>query len=249
MLYLNIWRIISKMAKAFKRNDGRKVDEMRPMEAKLGVVKSAEGSAMFKAGKTIAIAAVRGPREVVPAHKQRADRGLLRCTYDLLSFSVNDRKRPGPSRRSSEIGMVIENALLPAMDLSDWPYTSVDLYVYITQADAGTRCAGINAAALALADAGIPMKELVSAVAVGKVDGQVIVDIDKHEEDQGEFPTDIPVAMMPNSGKVTLLQLDGKITKDELNSALKLAEKSCKEIQEVQKQAIRAKYVSKEESK
>ena len=159
------------MAKKFQRNDKRKIDEIRPMEAKVGVVPSAQGSAMFKMGKTIAIAAVRGPRQVVPAHRQKSDRGLLRCTYDLMSFSVNDRKRPGPSRRSSEISMVIENSLLPAMDLSKLPYTSVDLYVYITQADAGTRCVGINAASLALADAGIPMKELVSAVAVGKVDG------------------------------------------------------------------------------
>ncbi|MBT3395492.1 exosome complex exonuclease Rrp41 [archaeon] len=230
------------MAKKFQRNDKRKIDEIRPMEAKVGVVPSAEGSAMFKMGKTIAIAAVRGPRQVVPAHKQKSDRGLLRCTYDLMSFSVNDRKRPGPSRRSSEISMVIENSLLPAMDLSKLPYTSVDLYVYITQADAGTRCVGINAASLALADAGIPMKELVSAVAVGKVDGNVILDLDKFEEDQGEFPTDIPIAMMPKVGKITLLQLDGKVSQKELDEAMKLAEKGCKDAQEVMEEAFRVKY-------
>ncbi len=228
----------------FKRNDGRKVDEVRPMEAKVGVVPSADGSAMFKMGKTIGIAAVRGPRQVIPAHKQKASTGILNCIYDLMSFSVTERKRPGPSRRSSEIAMVTANSLLPSIDISKYNNTSVDLYVYITQADAGTRCVGINAAALALADAGIPMKELVSAVAVGKVDGEVIVDLDKYEEDQGEFPTDIPVAMMPESGKVTLLQLDGKVSKEELSLAMKYAEKSCKDIQEVQKQALKAKYDS-----
>jgi exosome complex component RRP41 len=229
----------------FKRNDGRKVDEVRPMEAKVGVIPSADGSAMFKMGKTIGIAAVRGPRQVIPAHKQKSNTGILNCVYDLMSFSVTERKRPGPSRRSSEIAMVTENSLLPSIDISKFKNTAVDLYVYITQADAGTRCVGINAAALALADAGIPMKELVSAVAVGKVDDNVIVDLDKYEEDQGEFPTDIPVAMMPESGKVTLLQLDGKVSKEELNLAMKYATKSCKDIQEIQKKALKDKYESK----
>ena len=137
-----------------KRKDGRKFDEMREMEAKLGVIKSADGSAMFRFGKTIALAAGRGPRELFPSFMQKSDKGVLRVTYDMMSFSVTERKRPGPSRRSTEISMVMEHALSSILDLSKVPYTGVDLYVYIIQADAGTRTAALNAAALALADAG-----------------------------------------------------------------------------------------------
>ncbi len=225
-----------------KRFDGRKFDEVRELEAKVGVVKRANGSAMFRMGKTIAIAAVYGPRELFPSFLQNPTKGRLNCVYDLLSFSVEDRKRPGPSRRSTEVSLVIRNSLEASVDLTKYPLTGVDIYVYITQADAGTRTAAINAASLALADAGIPMKDLVASVAVGKVSDKVCVDLDKEEEDHSEGATDMPVAIMPKSGKVTLLQLDGNMAQKEINEALKMAQKTCKEINKVQVKALKEKY-------
>ena len=56
---------------SFKRTDGRKVDEMRPIETKVGIIDNADGSAMFSSGKTIAIAAVYGPRKLHPQHQQK----------------------------------------------------------------------------------------------------------------------------------------------------------------------------------
>mgnify|MGYP006421378391 CR=1 FL=1 len=56
------------MTKAFKRNSGRKTDEIRPIEAKVGIVPNADGSAMFKSGNTVAIAAVYGPKKMHPQH-------------------------------------------------------------------------------------------------------------------------------------------------------------------------------------
>jgi exosome complex component RRP41 len=75
----------------FKRIDGRKLDELRPMTAKVGVVPNADGSAMFAFGKTVAIAAVYGPRQLHPQHQQDPSKAVLRCVYDLLSFSVSYR--------------------------------------------------------------------------------------------------------------------------------------------------------------
>ncbi len=226
---------------AFKRADGRKSNEIRPMKAKVGVVPNADGSAIFSFGKTIAIAAVYGPRQLHPQHMQNPATGILRCNYDLLSFSVYDRKRPGPSRRSQELSKVTQWALEPAIDLMEFPNTVVDVEVYIIQADAGTRTAGINAAALALAHAGIPMKNLVSSVAVGKLDKELIVDLDKNEEDfdEGEGPTDFPVAKLSNTNQYTLLQLDGKIQPDSISEVLKLADDACAEVYEVQKKALK----------
>lgn len=223
------------------RQDGRKLNEIRKMSAKVGIVPNADGSAMFAFGDTIAIAAVYGPRKLHPQHMQNPATGILRCNYDLMSFSVNDRKRPGPSRRSQELSKMTQWALLPALDLKDFHNTVVDVDIQIIQADAGTRTAGINAAALALAHAGIPMKNLVSSIAIGKLDKDLVVDVDKFEEDfeGGEGPTDFPVAKLSNTDKYTLLQLDGKIQPELVKDVIKLADAACAEIYEIQKKALK----------
>lgn len=225
-----------------KRFDGRKLDEIREMEAKVGIIKRAAGSAMFRTGKTVAIAAVYGPRELFPAFLQDPKKGKLKCVYDLLSFSVTERKRPGPSRRSNEVSMVTANALEPVLDLKKFSYTGLDVYIYITQADAGTRVAGINAASLALADAGIPMKDLISAIAVGKVSDKIVVDLDKEEEDHPDGATDLPMALSSRTGEITLLQLDGDMTQEEIKKALEMGKKACEEIKKVQVKALKTKY-------
>jgi exosome complex component RRP41 len=226
---------------AHKRPDGRKLDELRKMIAKVGVIPNADGSAIFAFGKTVAIAAVYGPRQLHPQHMQNPATGILRVNYDLLSFSVADRKKPGPSRRSQEISKMTEFALLPAIDLKDFPNTVVDVQIYIIQADAGTRTAGINAASMALAHAGIPMKNLICSVAIGKQDKQLIVDLDKEEEDfeEGEGATDFPVAKLANTDQFTLLQLDGKIQPSRIKEVLELANESCSVIYEAQKKALK----------
>jgi len=225
----------------FKRIDGRKVDEIRgPIKAKVGVVDNADGSAMYQQGKTIAIAAVYGPKKMHPQHQQDPERGTLRCNYNMISFSVTERIRPGTNRRSTEISKIMEWALGPVLMIDKYPNKVVDVHVNIIQADAGTRCAAINAAAMALAHAGIPMKNLVSSVAAGKMDKTIVVDLNKKEEDyeEGEGATDIPMTFTPD-GKLTHLQLDGKINKKQLMEAIELGKKACKEIYEVQKKALK----------
>lgn len=226
-----------------KREDGRKFDELRKISAKVDIIKRADGSAMFQIGDTIAIAAVYGPRELHPKFLQNPERAVLRCNYDMTSFSVTERKKPGPSRRSVEISLVTQKSLASVIDLELFPNTVIDVFIQIIQANAGTRCAGISAAAMALAHAGIPMKDMVAAVSVGKVGDKIVIDLDKDEEDFEEGATDIPIALTARNNEITLLQLDGEATKDELMQAIKLAKKGCKEIHEVQVQALKKIYM------
>ena len=158
-----------------------------------------------------------------------------------MSFSVSDRKKPGPNRRAQEISKVTEWALLPVLELKEFPNTVIDVQIYIIQADAGTRTAGINAASLALAHAGIPMKDLVCSVAVGKQDKELVVDLSKEEEDfeEGEGATDFPIAKMANKDAFTLVQMDGKMSPDLMAEALALATKACEKVYEVQKKALK----------
>ena len=230
------------MVEKFKRKN-RANDELRPMEAKAGVIPNAAGSAYFKIGKTIAYAAVYGPRSLYPKFKQDPEKGLLRCHYNMMPFSgTGNRVRPGQNRRAKEISMVTENALKPALSFEDFPNSVVDVFIEISAADAGTRCAGICAASIALADAGFSMKELVSAISVGKVNDTAIVDLDYEEEAWDGEVADIPIAMQPSTGEVSLLQMDGVISKEKLAEAISLAQDACKKINEVQKKALYEKY-------
>lgn len=225
-----------------KRSDGRKFDELRPIEAKVGVIPSADGSAMFKIGDTIAIASVRGPRELYPKFLKNSEKAILRCNYNMMSFSTNERVKPGPSRRSKEISMVTEKALSPFLDLKSFPGAAVDVFIELIQTDSGTRCAGICAASMALADAGIPMKDLVSAIAVGAIDNQIIVDLTKEEEDfEGEV-TDLPVAISGRNEEISLLQMDGSLKRELVVKALEIAKKACNQIYQIQKNALLEKY-------
>lgn len=225
-----------------RRFDGRKFDELRPVKMKVDVVPSADGSAVVEMGNTKVIASVFGPKPLHPKHLQNPEKGVLRCYYDMMSFSVPERKRPGPTRRSTEISMVMRNALASTLLLEEFPKAVVDVFVEVYEANAGTRCASITAASLALADAGVPMRDLVSAVAVGKVGGKIVLDLTKEEEDHPEGATDIPIAMVGRSGKITALQLDGAITKEELKKALELGKKGCSILYEMQRRALKAKY-------
>jgi len=224
----------------FKRPDGRKVNELRKITAKVGVVPNADGSAMFAFGDTVAIAAVYGPKKMHPQHSQNPEKGTLRCSYNMLSFSVTERIRPGPSRRSTEISKITEWALQPVVMIDDFPAQVVDVHINILQANASTRCAGINAAVMALAHAGIPMKSLVTSVSIGKLDKQLVVDLIKEEEDweEGEGPTDIPITLT-GDGKISHIQLDGKIGRKQLEEAIDLAKEAGKQIHEAQKRALK----------
>ena len=92
-----------------KRYDGRAHNETRPIEAKAGVVKNADGSGYFKIGDTIAYAAVYEPKEVYPRFLSNPKKGILRVHYNMMAFAgPGERNRPGPNRRAKEIGMVSE---------------------------------------------------------------------------------------------------------------------------------------------
>jgi exosome complex component RRP41 len=227
-----------------KRFDGRKFDEMRPIEIEVGILEQADGSARFQIGKTIAIAGVYGPMEMHPRRLRKPDRAVLKCKYNMLSFSVTDRKRMGPGRRDKEIGLVMNFALGKSIMLDDFPKMGIEVHTEIIQADSGTRCACICAASLALAHAGIPMRDIVSSIAVGEVGGSVVIDLTKKEEDHPDGATDIPIAYLQKDDELTLLQLDGKIKPANLSKAIALGIEGCKRISDLQKKALKKKYSS-----
>jgi len=228
------------------RLDGRKLDEIRPVKMEVGVLPNADGSAYLEQGKNKILVGVYGPKEAHPRHIAQQDRAVIQCRYHMAPFSVDERKSPAPSRRDVELSKVIREALEPAVFLEYYPKTSIQVYIEILQADGGTRCAGITAASLALADAGIPMRDLVVACAAGKAEGKLIVDLMDTEDKVGE--ADVPVAFMPNLNAITLLQMDGNLSVEEFENAINMALDGCKQLYILQKEALKSKYVTVEEA-
>jgi len=160
----------------------------------------------------------------------------------MAPFSTSERKSPAPSRREQELSKVIRESLEPAVLSEYYPRTTIDLFIEVLQSDGGSRCAGITAASLALADAGIPMRGLVAACAVGKIAGRVALDLFDTEDKQGE--ADLPVAIMPRSNVVTLIQMDGILTPEEFQTAFDMAVRTCHTIHEQQKAVLKQRYLS-----
>src|SRR6266487_3019964 len=227
-----------------KRSDGRIIDELREVRIKVGIIRNADGSALIEFGKNKIIAAVYGPREVHPKHMAQSDRCVIRCRYHMSPFSTDTRKSPAPSRRETEISKVIREALELALILEDYPRAAIDVFIEVLQADGGSRCAGITAASVALADAGINMRDMVSACAAGKVDDKIVIDINDTEDKEGK--ADMPVAYMPNLKKITLLQLDGILNEEQFNQCLDEAVKGCKIVYELQRKALMQRYFGNE---
>jgi len=225
-----------------KRLDGRGPEDIRPIKIEAGVLHRADGSCYLEWGGNKVLVAVYGPREAIPRHTQNPLRAVVKARYNMAAFSVEDRKRPGPDRRSREISKVISEALEKVILTEQFPRAAIDVNIEVLDAEAGTRCAGLTAAGVALADAGIPMIDIPVSCAAGKIAGHVAVDLGKEEDNCGD--ADLPVAISPRTGEILLLQMDGHLTLEEFNKAFDLAVKGCHTVSEIQKKAILDKYQS-----
>ncbi|MFB6190332.1 MAG: exosome complex exonuclease Rrp41 [Candidatus Nanohaloarchaea archaeon] len=219
-----------------KRVDGREPNEVRETSMEVGILDEADGSAMVETGNTRVVASVFGPQELHPKHLQESDRAVIKMRYNMAPFSVDDRMRPGPNRRAKEIGLVAKRALQPAVELENFPKAGIDISMEVIESDGGTRVTGINAAALALADAGIPMRGLVSACAAGVVDDTAVLDVNGKEDKEGN--ADIPIAVINGGDEITLLQMDGDIDSGMLDDCISLAKEGCDQLYEQQRKTL-----------
>ena len=221
------------------RLDGRSLNEMRPIKIQTGVVDRADGSAFIEWGANKIIVAVY-VREAYPKHAQNIDRAIVKARYNMSGYSVEERKRPGPDRRTMEISKVVSEALSSAIVLEKLPRAEIDVFIQVLEADAGTRIASLTASSVAVADAGVPMRDFVVGCTAGKADGKIVLDLSKDEDNFGQ--ADIPMAILPRTGKVVLLQLDGDVTEEEFNEATSMMMDAMPRISELQRNALMSRY-------
>lgn len=226
------------------RLDGRALDELRPIKIETNVLNRADGSAYLEWGGNKIMVAVYGPREAYPKHQQDINKAIVKARYNMAAFSVDERKRPGPDRRSVEISKVVSEALEAAIMVEQFPRAQIDVFIEVLQADAGTRIAGLTAASVAVAAAGIPMRDIVVGCTAGKADGQIVLDLSKEEDNFGE--ADVPMAVLSKSGKVVLLQMDGDLSIEEFDKATSMILEATKRVNQIQREALASRYSAEE---
>ncbi|KAI3888656.1 hypothetical protein MKX03_027234 [Papaver bracteatum] len=171
----------------------------------------------------------RRPTEVENRSEQLNDRALVSCEYSMANFSIGDRMRkPKGDRRSTEISLVIRQTLEACIMTNLMPRSQIDVFVQVLQADGGTRSACINAATLALADAGIPMRDLATSCSAGYLNSTPLLDLNYVEDSAGG--PDVSVGILSKMDKVTLLQMDAKLPMETFETVMQLAVDGCKEI-------------------
>ncbi|MGC8586071.1 MAG: exosome complex exonuclease Rrp41 [Candidatus Micrarchaeia archaeon] len=224
-----------------KRIDGRDFDELRKIRITASVLDNADGSAYIEWGNNKILAAVYGPKEVFPKHLADPTKAIVKCRYSMAPFSsLEEHGRSGPNRRAIEISKVTKDVFENVIMLNEFPGSEIDIFIEVLQGDGGTRAAGITAASVALANAGIHMKDLVYAVSGGKIDGNVVIDFNKIEDNYSD--SDVPIAVAPRNNDILLLQMDGDLTKEELKKIMNMVFDAGKKISAIQRDALKRVY-------
>ncbi|MCY3412547.1 MAG: exosome complex exonuclease Rrp41 [Candidatus Heimdallarchaeota archaeon] len=224
------------------RPDGRQIKQLRDLHVEVGNLSRADGSAKVRLGKNMAIASVFGPREQHPKFLAKSDRATVRINYRMATFSVNDYKKSFPSRREKEISKVLSEAFESVVITKHFPRSAIDVHVQLFESDGGTRTAAAIAVSAALADAGIPMRDLIGGIASGIYQDEVCLDLCGQEDMKGTG--DMPILYAPELDEVSLFQLDGKFTFDQFKDAFYTSIEAIKYIVKVIQDALRMKYLN-----
>ena len=164
------------------RLDGRRPKETRRMRCELTALPGTDGSAIFELGNTKVLAAVHGPRECRRPSERLEDRLLIKCEVSMAAFSTGERRRRTKGdRRTNELSTFVRGCLETCVSTELMARSQLDVTIQVLQADGGVRAAAINAAVLAIVDAGIPMKDTMAACSAGFLDDTALLDLNYME--------------------------------------------------------------------
>jgi len=199
-----------------KRPDGRKIDELREIECKVGLLPRTHGSGLFIRGQTKALSILTlGAPSDVKLLEGMEIRGKKRFMhhYNFPPYSTGEVKpMRGPGRREIGHGMLAEKALLPLIpSFDEFPYT-IRIVTEILSSNGSTSMASVSSSSLALMDAGVPLKSPAAGISLGlmkndKGDYKILTDIQGPEDHHGDM--DFKVAGTKKG--ITAIQMDVKI--------------------------------------
>lgn len=236
------------------RADKRAFDTLRPVSLIPDYLDFADGSALIEIGKTKVVAAAT-IEEKVPSFLKGSGKGWITAEYAMLPCSTEKRtpreRSPGRmSGRTQEIQRLIGRSLRTVTDLQILGERTITIDCDIIQADGGTRTASITVGCVALALAlnkmmdehiidQMPLQNLVSAVSVGMVNKNLLLDLDYHEDSSAEIDMNV---VKTDTDKIVEIQATAEkspFTKKDFNTLLSLADKGIKELFRAQKEILK----------
>ncbi|KAI0059185.1 exosome component 4 [Artomyces pyxidatus] len=203
------------------RSDGRRQYELRDMTFDMSEQAGADGSAIIAHGLTQVLVSVFGPREAKMRSQTLHDRAIINVEVSIAPFSTGDRrKRARGDKRILEFASMIKATFEPVVQTSLHPRSQIDIFVHVLQQDGGVLQACINATTLALANAGVPLLDFVCAVTGGVHAAAPMLDLTTLEEN--DLPH-VTVAVMPRTGRVTLVSMETRLHVDRFEEIFRLA--------------------------
>lgn len=230
------------------RIDGRRAGEVRKIRCSLGALSRADGSAYFEQGNTRVLAAVYGPREPPRAgggggggSSANASDAVASVTCEVstarFAHAQRGKGRKG-DRRSAAVARTVKQVFEGVIQSRAYQRSQIDIHVQVLQNDGGALAACINAASLALVNAGVAMSDLVVACTVGRVEDVFVMDVCALES-AADRPQ-LTVAVMAHAKKIAAVQLDAKLPSvDVLAESIECAQRGCTQILRVIEHEIR----------
>lgn len=235
------------------RIDKRQADEIRKIKMTNNYLMSAEGSVLIEMGNTKVICSA-SVEESTAKHLKGTGQGWITAEYGMLPRSTATRKTRDASRgkidgRSMEIQRLIGRSLRSVVDMAKLGERTIWIDCDVIQADGGTRTAGITGAFVAMAEAmkwmkskgmieEIPLTGFVSAISVGVVDGERMLDLCYYEDSKAQVDMNV---VMTDKGEYIEVQGTGEespFTAEDLTELLALAKEGCLKLTMEQKNII-----------
>lgn len=218
------------------RLDGRREGEVRKIRCSLGTLARADGSAYYEQGHTRVLAGVYGPREPRQRGESDSDRAVIRCEVSSASFASAARKR---NRKGMATALIVQRVFEGVILCDTYARSQIDIYVQVLQNDGALTVAAINAAALALVNAGIAMMDMVVACSAGFVENMPITDPNSLES--GADRPELTVAVLAHSKRVSTCLLDRRLQDAvAFSQALESATNGAKQIAAVLEYEVRS---------
>jgi ribonuclease PH len=232
------------------RPDDRRSDQLRPLVLERGANPYAEGSCLIRMGGTL-VHCTASVEPGVPGFKKGTGQGWVTAEYAMLPRATVERtarERSGPGGRTQEIQRLIGRSLRAAMATMAFGESTIRVDCDVLQADGGTRTAAITGGCVALADACAwlaertgqpsPFGQLVAAVSVGVVEGEIRLDLAYAEDKDAGVDANI---VMVEPSEFVEVQGTGEhsiFTRGQLEGLLDLAEQGIAELFQAQRKAL-----------